>query len=187
MPRLTNQNYLRSHAQLRKLWLDNPRSYDDLKPNEQWALHEFFVPYEDCPDAELLTHRQRMTKQDPSLPQRAGRALAQYRQILAGRKSPVVVTASPPGRQGYPVVAHALMRPEIDMNKLSAGIYEAAKKYVAEHSKDLPVVPTTQSPKLTPKKPRRRQRDLSDIELAKLIQVDQLLTKYLPKIRDSQD
>lgn len=46
-----------------------------LTVNEQWDLFAFFLPHQDLSEQQLIQHRQDISEADPSLPQRAGRAL----------------------------------------------------------------------------------------------------------------
>lgn len=76
MPRLTSQQYLEAHQKLAIAHHDEPLMFGSLSPAEQWALHAYFVPSKGLSDQQLLDHRKTITKEQPSLPQRAGRALA---------------------------------------------------------------------------------------------------------------
>ena len=46
-----------------------------LTPTEQWTLFAYFAPSEKLTDAQMIIHREDISSYDPSLPQRAGRAL----------------------------------------------------------------------------------------------------------------
>jgi hypothetical protein len=77
MPRLTNQSYLLQCHQLRDHWRDESKNaFFLLTPTEQWALFTYFAPSEQLTDDELIIHREDISSYDPSLPQRAGRALS---------------------------------------------------------------------------------------------------------------
>lgn len=78
MPRLTAKQYLRSHDQLRRLWLKNTVVFSYISPVEQWQLHDFFKPDRDWTDLRLLQHRDAITTSRPSLPHQAGRALNHF-------------------------------------------------------------------------------------------------------------
>ena len=76
MPRLTNQSYLLQAHQVRDHWRDESKSaFFLLTPTEQWSLFTYFAPSERLTDDELVFHREDISSYDPSLPQRAGRAL----------------------------------------------------------------------------------------------------------------
>jgi hypothetical protein len=76
MPRLTNQRYLAIHDALRIFWLDHRSTYGCLTSRQQHALHIFFRPAEALSDEDLVAHRTAITSRYPSLPHRAGRAVA---------------------------------------------------------------------------------------------------------------
>jgi hypothetical protein len=77
MPRLTNQSYLLQCHQLRDHWRDESKNaFFLLTPTEQWTLFTYFAPSEKLTDDELIIHREDISSYDPSLPQRAGRALS---------------------------------------------------------------------------------------------------------------
>lgn len=76
MPRLTPSAYQSIHEHLRQLWLHDGDMFCVLSPAEQWLLHTYFVPNVQLSPDELASYRLAVTKQNPSLPQRAGRAFA---------------------------------------------------------------------------------------------------------------
>lgn len=73
MPRLSNELYLRRHNFLAKAWQDFARLYTILLPQDQWTVHRYYQPTKDLSDQELLDYRQQVTRDEPSLPARAGR------------------------------------------------------------------------------------------------------------------
>lgn len=52
-----------------------------LAGTEQWDLHGFFALAEDLVEAQTLKHRQEVTREQPGLPQQAGRAYARLQAI----------------------------------------------------------------------------------------------------------
>ena len=97
MPRLTNTRYLYQRGRLRANWIDQQsRAFGRLESQEQMDLHDFFAPTEQFDDEAALRHRSEVTKNFPSLPQKAGRA---YRSALpsdgAQRISPVLLVEAP--------------------------------------------------------------------------------------------
>jgi hypothetical protein len=77
MPRLTNQSYLLQCHQLRDHWHDAAKNaFFLLTPTEQGTLFTYFAPSEKLTDDELIAHKEDISFYDPSLPQRAGRALS---------------------------------------------------------------------------------------------------------------
>lgn len=75
MPRLTQSAYLNLHHHLRQLWRHDSGMFSLVSPPEQWDVHAFYAAERNFSDAELGEYRQKVTAQDPSLPQRAGKAL----------------------------------------------------------------------------------------------------------------
>jgi hypothetical protein len=79
MPRLSTFHYLAVHDRLRQLCLAVPTGLAYyLAPNDQLLIHQFFVPLQALTRTELLLHRKTVSAEQPSLPQRAGRALAKF-------------------------------------------------------------------------------------------------------------
>lgn len=77
MARLTNTSYLKQHHQLKKEWLsENGGAFALLSASGQWLLHEFYEFTKDLSDGDLVTHRNLISRAQPSLPQRAGKAIA---------------------------------------------------------------------------------------------------------------
>ena len=143
MPRLTTKNYLRAHDRLRKLWLQDIRLFAELTPTEQWHLHDFLKPDKDWSDLELLQHREAITKQRPSLPHQAGRALEKFwsrsANLAVKRVRAAKVPAGPAKRTNLrdrKISVKAVARPEIDTKKLARAYIQLArdmaKKQAAE-------------------------------------------------------
>ena len=90
MPRLRNHDFLKRHDLLAKLWKQAPSSFGLLNPHQQRDLHAYFRSADDLSPVELLAHRQKITKSDPSLPNRAGKTflLLLNRLTLANRGCP---------------------------------------------------------------------------------------------------
>ncbi|QWT23897.1 hypothetical protein KPL76_00090 [Subtercola sp. PAMC28395] len=77
MTRLTNQHYLNQRNQLTEEWkVEGGGAFIMLKPNEQWALHDFYAFTEKLTDDQAIRHRKAAAANASSLPQRAGRALS---------------------------------------------------------------------------------------------------------------
>ena len=55
-----------------------------LGPTEQWALHSYYEFTKKLTDAELLAHRVVISRTQPSLPQRVGKAFSKLRQFSDG-------------------------------------------------------------------------------------------------------
>jgi hypothetical protein len=153
MPRLTNPQYLKIHHALAWYWQNSPRIYSTLAPNEQWDIHAYFVPYKFLPDQELLQHRNTITKERPSLPQKAGRAFnhldrnieqireRQAKEDEAAKQAPP--QAQPSSKQSRyrtsprphtpePIKVQALVRPEINVEMLARACIALARLQLAE-------------------------------------------------------
>lgn len=125
MPRLTNQRYIEIHHWLRNYWLEDTVPYIYLTPKEQWDLHQFFQPYQALTDDELIAHRQAVTKETPSLPHCAGRALSKLETAIAAVRQQKVQPTEPAEakrkRQSPrgPLIIRGLVRPEPDARKVA--------------------------------------------------------------------
>ena len=137
MPRLTHDTYCTQHRLVREAWLTDRPAPARLLPNEQWDLHDFFAPVYDFTDDELREYRQKITALDPSLPQRAGRAL---KKLEAARKGRAVAaqtraTAKPasdgPKRKAKAadrkISVKSLVHPEPNMDRLAKALLEMAR------------------------------------------------------------
>jgi hypothetical protein len=136
MPRLTPKQYLKAHDQLRRFWLHNDMVFGALSSAEQYQIHDYFQPSKDLSDLELLAHRDRITKERPSLPHQAGRALAKLRDaaaVLSVRR--LRMAKAPAGakvrRQGNRhLTVRAVVKPEPDMQKLARALVMLAEHRV---------------------------------------------------------
>ena len=70
------QQYLHNHWLLRRAW-QAPEQYffAFLKPDQQWHLHEYFLPTKDLTDDRLLEYRQQLLKEQPAARERGQQAL----------------------------------------------------------------------------------------------------------------
>ena len=146
MSRLTPKQYLRTHRQLRRFWLSDDRLYAELTPLEQWQLHDYFQPSKNLTDEELLAHREHITKERPSLPQQAGRALSKFQawaaQLGLARvrraKAPIAMGGRRGGkRRDRHLTVKAVVRPEIDLDKLARALLAVAKDQVAARRREM--------------------------------------------------
>jgi hypothetical protein len=124
MPRRTDQHYLQTHRQLRRLWEHAQSAYGHLSPTEQWLLHDYFQPSKDLTDLELLEHRAQISRERPALPQQAGKALAQLyeaaaqvavRSVHLSHQAKLPKYARQPHRQ---IQVYGVVNPEIDLHAL---------------------------------------------------------------------
>ncbi len=114
MPRLSNQQYLQRHHVLRELWLNNQPQFARVGVSQQWELHAYFLPSKDLTDKELLEHRQAITKEDRSLPHKAGKAFAALRSPRKPR--------SRSDMQSHQLGVYAVAKPELDMHQLTEAL-----------------------------------------------------------------
>lgn len=122
MPRLNNSNYLQRRHQLMRLYGDNAAAFSHLEARAQQDLHVYFQTTNLGTDAELLAERSRLTAEDSSLPQRAGRAYAALTNPDKFRRpAPVHVTAG-----GRGIYIRGVMRPEPDVEQLARALLKLA-------------------------------------------------------------
>lgn len=139
MPRLTIQLYLARHHDLKTAWIKAPQLFEVLAPRAYWDLHEYYQPTKDLTDQQLLGHRRWISRRDPSLPQRAGKAylflvrsyliakrrsrgdLAKFNQALRKNSRARTVTPDTQNRAGT-IEVTAQFRVEIDYEKLAKAL-----------------------------------------------------------------
>ena len=96
-----------------------------LNPAEQWALHSYYEFTKHLTDDQLLAHRVAVSKAQPSLPHRAGKAFTHLR-LFTDRLSSHRDKISAPGyqkvkhRKGAPthLTVFSEVHPEIDVAKM---------------------------------------------------------------------
>lgn len=129
MARLTDITYLATHQELRFAWLKDPARFALLSAAEQWALHGYFAPEHSLSDERLLAYRREVSKVDPSLPQRAGRALSKWRMKKAPlamyRKRSHSPTPGTKRSRDYSVTVFSLVHPEVDPRKITHALMSA--------------------------------------------------------------
>lgn len=129
MARLTDITYLATQQELRYAWLNDPSRFAILNAAEQWALHGYFAPEHNLSDDQLLAYRREVSKIDPSLPQRAGKALTKWRMKEAPLAAYRERSHSPaPGSKrsrNYAVTVFSLVHPEIDPQKITRAVMAA--------------------------------------------------------------
>jgi len=118
MPRLSDRDFYERHLLLKQVWQTYPEIFADLSFIQQRAIHDFFHPTQELSQIELRQIRRAITKADPKLPHRAGRA---FQDLMHG-----TVLSSVPSRSKIRVVA--LVRPEIDGAKLARAFIELARQ-----------------------------------------------------------
>lgn len=126
MTRLTNTTYLTQHHQLKTEWFsESGGAFIMLSPSEQWALHGYYEFTKRLSDDQLLVHRAAVSKAQPSLPHRAGKAFTRLR-LFTDRLSSHRDKISAPGyqqakhRKGAPthLTVFSEVHPKIDVAKL---------------------------------------------------------------------
>ena len=135
MPRLTNPDYLEQRHRLMIAWEFRPHLIAELELYEQHALHDFFAMSREMYDDDAIAHRQNMTKLEPSLPHKAGRAYGHFEQIVATdrerRAAPAPIESVPmrgAKRSKKTVRVTALVKPELDIQGLARAIMNLAKE-----------------------------------------------------------
>jgi hypothetical protein len=131
MPRLTDTHYLDQRNKLLANWFDpNGNTFGRISSRQQLELHDYFAVTAQLIEADVLAHRLVISREKPSLSQRAGRA---YRQIEPFLEHPIQQLVPAPTRGGH-VVAHTVRRPHLDTGELSRII----TKMIAADAKNRP-------------------------------------------------
>jgi hypothetical protein len=138
MPRLTHHTYCAQHRSLREVWLDDQPAWSELSANEQWDLHDFFSPTRELSAYELKEFRQKMTAADPSLPQRAGRALKKLELARAVRTSAAEARPAQPVSVDKPkrkyksaerrISVKSLVHPEPNVERMAKALLALARE-----------------------------------------------------------
>jgi hypothetical protein len=131
MTRLTNTTYLTQHHQLKTEWFsESGGAFIMLSPTEQWTLHSYYEFTKSITDKELLAHRAVVSKAQPSLPHRAGKAIAKLatftKRLEAYRTGPHTSTR----KKGVPYKIRVLsqVNPDIDPKLMAKILIEAMKE-----------------------------------------------------------
>lgn len=129
MPRLTQNDYLRTCHKLCKLWEAHSADFALLSYRDQLYLHDYFQPSKQLTPAQLLDHRTSITEDRPGLPQQAGRALAKLERALAATALIAIPVASAKTTHGKNRVlsVRAVARPEPDVHKLAEALIAMVK------------------------------------------------------------
>jgi hypothetical protein len=103
-----------------------------LTPAEQGQLHDFFQLSKDLTPEQLSAHREQITRQRPSLPHQAGRALShlnaeaahwaadlQHQRVLAGKGS---------NTRQHNITVRSVVRPEIGARKFADALIKIARE-----------------------------------------------------------
>jgi hypothetical protein len=148
---MSDRVYLKTHKKLKRLWDHAQSVYAELDSSEQWDLHDYFQPTKDLRDDQLLEHRVAITAKHPNLPHQAGRALNKLDERAAVYAlNRVRAKRAPAGSKGKRqrvrnITVKAVVRPEIDLQKLSRALLMIAKdqmekeRAAGDSSTDLPL------------------------------------------------
>jgi hypothetical protein len=121
VPRLTNQQYINRHEELRAIWLSHPEVLRSLSPGEQLHLHAYYRTAEQLTKAELIHSRKRLDRDDPALGHLAGKAYAHFQRDPApiiDPQHPRTTARMVSATRGH-ISVSAIMRPEPDLRKLA--------------------------------------------------------------------
>lgn len=124
MPRLTNEDYLRNRRQLHAVWHSSRSAVIFLLgAMEQLALHDYDRLSEKLANTEALEHRGSASRRDPSLPQRAGRALGHLHRLQPVLGTYVAARQAAPTRTknaSTKLAVFAEVRPDIDPERIAS-------------------------------------------------------------------
>jgi hypothetical protein len=137
VPRLTNKEYLAQRVFIQDALRGFSDVFASLSYNDQLTLHTFYASNQDLTDDELIEHRTKITKQQPSLPQRAGKLFGQVftaavrreRRLSRPKKQPAKVRV--PAGKGH-IRIYPLAKPEPDIEGLSQVLLDVARSMEAE-------------------------------------------------------
>jgi hypothetical protein len=93
-----------------------------LSSNDQWDLHRFYRLTSHMTDTELIAHRRSVTKADPSLPHRAGRA---YAKLSRGEWQPAVYAGTANGKA---IMVRSVVNPQPNAELFARALIELAKQ-----------------------------------------------------------
>lgn len=130
MPRITNTNYLERRQQLIRQYRQHRELFSYLSVQAQNDLHVYFQTTNFGSAAELIAERARLAAEDPSLPQRAGKAFV----ALGKEPAPDVRVTTPAGGRG--VYARGVMRAEPDVQQLARALLKLADELAQQEQPD---------------------------------------------------
>lgn len=132
MSRLSNKQFLVIHDQLKRIWLNHPSTFARLSAADQFHLHLYFQPDSKLSATEPITHSQHITAEQPTLPQKAGRARVKLLAAITDGANPVFTgrTVHSFDSQGRPriITVRAIMNPEPDTRLLVRVILDMTKR-----------------------------------------------------------
>jgi hypothetical protein len=131
MTRLTNTTYLTQHHQLKTEWLsESGGAFIMLSPTEQWTLHSYYEFTKNLTNTELLAHRAVVSKAQPSLPHRAGKAFTRLRLFSESLVEYRAALHPNTRKKGAPYKVRVLseMNPDIDPKLMANILIDAVKE-----------------------------------------------------------
>lgn len=101
-----------------------------LSPSEQWTLHSYYEFTKNFRVSELLAHRALITQAQPSLPQRAGKALAALAVFAVRLERYRQVPHPSTRRKGTPYKARVFsqVNPDLDPDEFARILMQIAKE-----------------------------------------------------------
>lgn len=110
-------------------------------PIDQQVLHAYFAPSEAMSDVEALRYRAAVTRERPSLAQRAGRAYALIEPFILTKpkpRPPVTMTPQLRRKRGEKpvIVVGCVLRPKPDLEKLTKVAWALAKRDIEKQLED---------------------------------------------------
>jgi len=143
VPRLTNDDYTKQRLFLVHAWSWFPDIFTVLPYNQQMEVHEYYAPSKTCTTDEALVHRHQVTREQPSLPNRAGKSfprllhrtqvITQRIEFLATHPQPPLPHLKTKSRTHGNVRSYALTPPEIDDRKLARALPAVARDMQTKH------------------------------------------------------
>lgn len=131
MTRLPNTTYLIQHHQLKDEWFsESGGAFIMLSPTEQWTLHSYYEFTKSLTDNELLAYRAAISKAQPSLPHRAGKAFTRLR-VFSERLVEYRAAPHPNNRKRgvpYEVRVFSQVNPDIDPKAMAKILIEIMKE-----------------------------------------------------------
>jgi len=124
MPRLTNDQYIKRHQLLRQLWHKHQARFALLTPTQQWDVHDYYRPTEELTKPELLERRRRISHERPALPHRASKA---FKILIGAAPASATPTVHTDPRTGRRIQVRAVVRPQIDVDKLASALLMLAE------------------------------------------------------------
>lgn len=128
MPRQSTRRHLEVRRWVAKLWTERPSILGALSHQDQRYLHDYFLPSVIVSDEQLLAYRAKISKDRPSLPQCAGRAVKRLEALVAmPARVPVAASWSRTKQRGTPAVTAATVKPQIDIESMARALVWAAE------------------------------------------------------------